>query len=85
MKRLKVIDAKLGQLLIGKLGDRNKTADIRDKVMRKTHGCKKEEKRKCRTHRRKKKWNAVVGNVVLIRNHKSSMNEIRKSQYSGQI
>ena len=66
MSKLKVIGANVGQRLMGKRGDRNKIADIRGIIMRKTYGCKKEEKQKHRTHRRKKKWNTVEGVVVLI-------------------
>ena len=85
MSKLKVIGAKVRQRLIGKREDGNKTADIRGIVARKTYGCKKEEKQKCRIHRRKKKWNTAEGDVVLIGNHKSGVNEIRESKYSGQI
>ena len=85
MSKLKVMGDKVRQRLIGKRGDRNKTADIRGIVMRKTHGSKKEGKQKCRTHRRKKKWNTVEGDVVLIGNRTSGVNEIRESKYSGQI
>ena len=85
MSKLKVMGDKVRQRLIGKRGDRNKTADIRGIVMRKTHGSKKEGKQKCRTHRCKKKWNTVEGDVVLIGNRTSGVNEIRESKYSGQI
>ena len=50
--------------------------------MRRTYRCKKEEKRKYKTHRHRKKWNTVVGNVVLLRNHRSGMKEIGECKYN---
>ena len=82
MERPKMIYTKLRQLLLGKHGNTNKTADIRHRVIKGTYSCKKEEKRKNRAYRHRRKWNTVVGNVVLIRNHESGMNKLGECKYN---